>query len=95
MANKVMRWKKDAPETGLRRVGAGPRGSKLRDSENEWAWVRPIGGGLRELKGWCFIVPSGLPIPYENTFRSPVETEKKAKDQALAYVKKHRKELGV
>ncbi len=95
MASNVMRWKKDDPETGLRRVGAGPRGSKLRDSEREWAWVTALGGGWRECKGWYFVVPSGLPIPYENTCSSPAETEKEAKDQALAYVKKHRKELGV
>lgn len=95
MASDVMRWKKDAAETGLLRVGAGPRGSKLRDSNQEWAWVTAIGGGWRELKGWYFVVPSGLPIPYMNTCGSPVETEKEAKQQAMDYVKKHRKEFGV
>lgn len=95
MASNVMRWKKDAPETGLRRVGAGPRGSKLRDSNQEWAWVHAIGGGWHEFKGWYFVVPSGLPIPYANSCRTPVETEKEAKQQAMEYVKKHRKELGV
>ncbi len=95
MKQNVMRWKKNPPETGLRRIGAGPRGSKLRDAEKEWACVYAAGGGYRELRGWFFVVPSGLPIPFQNTCHDLVDTENEAKELALAYVKKHRKELGV
>ncbi len=95
MKTNVMRWKKNPPETGLRRIGAGPRGSTLRDAYTEWAWVSRLAGGWNDPDGWYFVVPSGLPIPYENTCRAPVGTEKEAKDLALAYVKRHRKEIGV
>lgn len=87
----AMRWKKDERETGLRAVSAGPRGSKLRlDGETVLAVVRPLGGNwARRPVGWYFVAGWSSGIPYCNTCDNPVETEAEAKEQAMAYVKKH------
>jgi len=89
----TLRWRKDKPETGLRAVGAGPRGHRLflDDNEDELAIVSPDGGGwLRPLSGWYWYA---MNLPDNKLYNSYAqgeifETEKEAKAAALAYVKK-------
>ena len=38
----ALRWKKNPHETGLRAIGAGPRGSKLHDGAQTYAIRRGI-----------------------------------------------------
>ena len=76
-----MRWKREKVETGLRSVGAGPRGSKYWDGCQVFARTAPSGGNWRgPLEGWYFY-GSGA-----NTCRELVETEEEAKAQAVAYI---------
>ena len=79
-----LRWKLDPRETGLRSVGAGPRGSTLHDGEKRYATVSPIRGG-----GWYWVAGWSSGVPHMNTSHSPVDTADEAKAQAMAYVKEH------
>jgi hypothetical protein len=65
--HKRLTWKKEDAETGLRRVGAGPRGSKLHDGATTYARVSALGDvwsserlvlGIRLVLG--FAVPKHL-----------------------------------
>ena len=88
---KRLRWKLDPQETGLRSIGAGPRGSTYHDGETEYASVAPVGGGWSgPVIGWYWIAYEG--VPYENTCNEPVDTQEEAKKQAQEYVKKHLKQ---
>jgi hypothetical protein len=78
-----LRWKLQPRETGLRAVGARPRGSVLHDGEKRFAVVSPTDGGWYWVAGWS----SG--IPHKNTWATPVDTVEEAKAQAMAYVKEH------
>jgi hypothetical protein len=88
----ILRWKKNAAETGLSAVGAAPRGHKLRDSNGkEYAWVSPLGGGwASKLSGWYWVcLIDGHRI---NTCYEPVPDVATAKADATAFVKKVLKE---
>ena len=88
-----LRWKKNARETGLRAVGAGPRGSVLHDGNTEYARVSPLGGGWsRPLIGWYFVALKDAVGEYANTCESPAQDEHEAKAQAMAFVKARLKE---
>lgn len=80
-------WKKDAQETGLRSIGAKPRGSKLHDGVKTYATVNAFGGGWQgEVKGWYYVAGWDSGIPYVNTCQTPNPTESEAKIAAKAYV---------
>lgn len=86
----AMRWKLNPRETGLAAVGAGPRGSTLRDGETVVACVYPNGGNWqRPLRGWYFVVGWDSGLPSYNSYSAelfyPTATEAKA--AALAHVK--------
>lgn len=82
-------WKREPRETGLRSVGAAPRGSKLHDGENTYAVTYPnVGGWARPQKGWYWVAGWDSCVPTVNTYRSPVETEDEAKKAAREYVSK-------
>jgi hypothetical protein len=89
----ALRWKKNPAETGLRAVGAGPRGSKLHDGTDEYASVYPLGGNWRgPLRGWYWVAVSREHgVPYCNTCNEPPQSEAAAKTAAMAYVKQHLK----
>jgi hypothetical protein len=83
-----LRWKKTPKETGLRAVGAGPRGSNLHDGVKEYASVNALGGNpARKLVGWYWVCTQDVGGEHVNTFSDPAPDEETAKAQALAYVK--------
>ena len=79
-------------ETGLRRIGAGPRHHYLHVTKDDYvASVFPIGGNwAAPLKGWAWSVPAQAWTPHVNTYETPVATAEEAKAAAMAYIKKHR-----
>jgi hypothetical protein len=83
----AVRWKLDAPETGLRRIGALPRGSYLHDGRGANHWilrVQPLRGKYRgAVKGWYWY---GLG---QNTRHNPAPTMEAAKAEALAFYKEY------
>lgn len=84
----MLRWKKDEHERGLARVGAGPRGSVLRDGEKEYAHVYASGGWRgSQVKGWYWTCPTSAVGQYMNTCDNLVPDEKTAKAQAMAFIK--------
>jgi hypothetical protein len=90
---RKLRWKKQPQETGLRRIGAQPRGYDYHDGEIKYAVVSPLGGGWRQpLIGWYWIAGWGSCIPCKNTCNTPVATPEEAKKQAQKYVQKWLKE---
>ncbi|MBI5659141.1 MAG: hypothetical protein HZC43_06240 [Nitrosomonadales bacterium] len=92
----MLRWKKEEGLTGLARIGAGPRGSTLRDGEKRYAGVNAIGGGWRgPVTGWFWTCPSDAVGEYKNTCKEPVPDEKTAKAQAMAFVKEKLKVFNV
>jgi hypothetical protein len=90
----TLRWRKDPRETGLRAVGAGPRGSGLYENKiKKFAHVSPLGGDwMRPLAGWYWVAGWDSDVPHRNTYRTPCETEDEAKAEAFAYVQQHLKE---
>lgn len=83
--NKSARWRKQPRETGLRSIGAPPRGYELRLDGETLAYVVPAGGGALNgpLRGW-FWVGFG-----RNTYREDLplfQTAEEARDDAhIAY----------
>ena len=85
-----LRWKKRPAETGLRAVGAGPRGSVLHDGAREYASVNALGGGWRgPLRGWYWVCGHEVSGEHVNTCDNPAPDEATAKAQAMEYVKTH------
>jgi hypothetical protein len=82
-----LRWKKNDRERGLARVGAGPRGSVLRDGTTIYATVNASGGGWRPLRGWYFVTMQDVTGRWVNTCNDLVPDEATAKANALACVK--------
>lgn len=82
----TLRWKKDARQTGLRAVCAGPLGSALRDGANgeELARVQAH-GRYSSGAGWFWY--SRVSGEHVNTCNSPVADEATAKAEAMAHVK--------
>lgn len=83
-----LRWRRDPGETGLRAVGAGPRGFKLFDANGmQFASVNYTrsGGGWYYVVGWA-ARDLGL-VPHVNTADTPVSSPDEAKAQALAFVR--------
>lgn len=77
-----LRWKKNPPETGLRAVVAGPRGSKLHDGETKFASV-----DYSRYHGWYWVAGWGSGVPRYNSAGTPCESEAEAKRQAEEYVR--------
>lgn len=76
------RWRKEPRETGLRSIGAAPRGYELREGENILLAVRPYGGNwARPLDGWYWV---GMG---QNTCRRLRATAEEAKAEADAFYK--------
>jgi hypothetical protein len=85
-----LRWKKEPEETGLRRIGAAPRGYDYHDGETVYAHVRPLGGGWQSsLRAWYWYSYEG--VPYENTANNPIKTVEEAKLAASKFVKENLK----
>lgn len=83
-----LRWKKNPQETGLRRIGCGPRGSRLHDGKKEYARVLPLGGDWRgPVRGWYFVCSLNSVGEYANTCNEPAPDEATAKAQAMEFVK--------
>lgn len=83
-------WKKEPKETGLRRITAGPSGSKLHDGLKTYATVCALGGGMHcPVKGWYWVSGWSSGIPHKNTCNEPVATEKDAKKAARDFVTLH------
>lgn len=88
MTRGRLRWKRHERETGLRAVGARPRGWDLHDGIDKYAAIYPNGGGWQcEQNGWYW-ASFGL-VPRVNTCHEPVQTPEEAKAAAMAYVKSH------
>lgn len=88
----ALRWRKDPPETGLRRTGAGPRGSTLNDGEVRCASVQALRRNYSTV-GWYWVAGWGSDVPHKNTWETPDPDEATAKAAAMAYVKQHLKGL--
>lgn len=85
-----LRWKMEARETGLRAVGAGPRGHIYHDGKKVYARVSALGGGWHgAVHGWYWVAGWGSDVPHVNTCDRPCETPEKAKKQAAEYIKRH------
>ena len=85
---KILRWKKDKPETGLARIGAGPRSSSLTDGEKVYARVIASGGDWRgKLQGWFWVCGTNVFGEYMNTCNDLATDEATAKAQAIEFVK--------
>jgi len=84
-----LRWKKESSETGLRRVGAGPRGSYLHDGKIKYAVVSAHATRITGKIGWYWVAGWGSGVPHMNTCDEQGRTEADAKDAAMAYVRKH------
>ncbi len=82
--SKRIRWKRNPPEIGLRRIVAGPQGSTLHDGVVRYATTDAIKNGEG---GWYWVAGWGSGIPHKNTSDEPVKTEDEAKRDALAYVR--------
>ena len=79
----AVRWKLDPRPTGLRAIGAGPRGSFLHDGGDWILRVEPLGGNYaRPLRGWFWY---GMD---QNTCNKPCATAAEAKAEAMAFYKK-------
>jgi len=84
----ALRWKRHDKVTGLASVGAGPRGSDLRDGEESLATVYAARRSF-QTTGWYW--HSRVSGEHVNTCNKPVPDEASAKAQALAHVKQHYK----
>lgn len=82
-----LRWKKEPKETGLRSIGAGPRGSYLHDGVIRYATVSVLGGWSRPFMGWYFVAGWESSVPHKNTCGNPYKTEDEAKSAAIEYVR--------
>lgn len=89
---KKLRWKKQPRETGLRAVGASPRGYDYHDGQTVYAVVSPKGGGYTPLRGWYWVAGWGSGVPHQNTCDEPCADVEEAKRQAEAYVRSHTEE---
>lgn len=85
----ALRWKKDPSETGLRRIGAGPRGSKLHDGKTQYASIRPHSTRHTGKSGWYWVAGWGGSVPHYNSCNDAPLSEDEAKAAAMAYVKQH------
>lgn len=84
----VLRWKLNPKPTGLRAVGAYPRGSVLCDGDGmECASVSSLG---RKGDQWYWVA-FGTAVPYKNTCGEPLPSAGDAKAAAMAYVKENMK----
>jgi len=82
----ALRWKKHDRPTGLMSIGAGPRGSTLRDGDEEYAVVYCARVGHRET-GWYWV--SRVGGTHVNTCNDQAPDETTAKQQAMAHVRQH------
>ena len=81
------RWRKNPMPTGLARIGAGVRGSKLYDGDLSLASVNHSDGKWNP-KGWYWSCSSNveLGIKHQNTCDAMLDTEKEAKTAAKKYI---------
>ena len=85
-----LRWKREKRETGLRAVGAVPRGYVYHNGVKVYATVSASGGGWRRtLECWYWVAGWDSDVPYKNTCHTPCATPEEAKKQAANYVKRY------
>ena len=83
-------WKREKRESGLRKIGAPPTGSKLHDGNRTYATTASIGGGMHgNVRGWYWVAGWDSDVPHKNTCNAPCETEDDAKKAAREYVMAH------
>jgi hypothetical protein len=80
-----LRWKKHERETGLRAIGAGPRGSDYTDGVTKYATVYAHSFRHTGKSGWYWV--SSRAGKYMNTCGIEGMDEATAKQQAQEYVK--------
>lgn len=85
-----LRWRKNPPETGLRRVFARPLGHKLFDA-NGTQFASVDFTDRNGLCGWYFVAGWGAGdlglVKHKNTCETPHASPNDAKAAALAYVR--------
>lgn len=86
---KRLRWKKHPKETGLRTIGAGPRGSDLHDGTTRYAAVFAHSTRHTGRTGWFWVAGWGSVVPHHNACNGRGLTEDEAKSAAMDYVRKH------
>lgn len=85
---KPARWRKEPHETGLRSIGAQPRGYELHQNGEVLIYVSPAGGGWQApLKGWYWY---GFGVNTYNT-KPLFKTAEEAKADADTYYKANHK----
>lgn len=77
----TLRWRKQPSSKGLGRIGELPAGSELRQGQKVLAWT----AATRDHR-WYWVVPSESVGEFKNTCHDPVDDEKQAKAQALAWL---------
>lgn len=84
----TLRWKKDNQVTGLASIGAGPRGSKLREDGKVYASAQAHRVNFRTV-GWYWVAGWDSDVPHFNSCAVTLPDEASAKAEAMAYVKTH------
>lgn len=79
-----LRWKKHPKETGLRAIGARPRGSDYTDGTTKYATVYAHSFRQTGKSGWWWVSTFA---GHRNTCNEPPVDEATAKQQAQEYVK--------
>ena len=82
-------WRKQPNESGLARVGQGPRGAVLKVDGEDVGRVCANSVGFNEYRGWYWTaVDNAGRVPLKNTCDKPVAALDDAKRQCEAYVRK-------
>jgi hypothetical protein len=84
-----LRFRLCPKETGLRAIGAGPRGWDLLYGDLCIGGVSPIGGGWGgPVTGWYWVASeASVGVPWCNTCHTPSATPEEAKAACMAYVR--------
>ena len=82
-----LRWKKRKAETGLRAIGAGPRGSDYTDGVENYASVHAHSFRHTGKRGWYWVSRAGGLFVNACNIEGLSEDQAKAQAQAQAHVK--------
>lgn len=89
MTTPRLRFRLCPEETGLRAIGAGPRGWDLMYGDQRIGCVSALGGGWRgPVTGWYWVASeAAIGVPHRNTCNTPSATPEEAKAACTAYVR--------